>query len=354
MARRVLLTGATGLIGCHTAAALAREGFAVRALVRDEAKLARVLAPLGVDLARDGVEPARGDVEDPASIARAAAGCDAAIHCAGRFSHELADAAALRAVNVDGTRHVLDAALDAGLDPVVHVSSFLALMPSPGPRTTADDPIAPVRGMYSRTKADADRIARERQARGAPVAIVYPASVQGPHDPTVGSGPAVFAGYLRTGRVLVTRGGLGFTDVRDLALLLARLLAPGRGPRRLLAPTDFVEHERFHRLLCELTGRALAADRVPPALLRVLGRVGDLRQRLTGRPVPLTSEAATVLTRSAPFDDAEGRALLGRDATPAADSFRDLLRWMWEAGVLDAEHVGALASGPAPAAAPRP
>ena len=67
MARRVLLTGATGLIGCHTAAALAREGFAVRALVRDEAKLARVLAPLGVDLARDGVEPARGDVEDPAS-----------------------------------------------------------------------------------------------------------------------------------------------------------------------------------------------------------------------------------------------------------------------------------------------
>ncbi|MCA9512354.1 MAG: NmrA family NAD(P)-binding protein, partial [Myxococcales bacterium] len=55
MARRVLLTGATGLIGCHTAAALAREGFAVRALVRDEAKLARVLAPLGVDLARDGV-----------------------------------------------------------------------------------------------------------------------------------------------------------------------------------------------------------------------------------------------------------------------------------------------------------
>lgn len=339
--RRVLLTGATGLIGCHTAAALAARGFAVRALVRDEAKLERVLAPLGV--ARGAVEVAIGDVTDRASIERALAGCDAVAHCAGRFSHELSDREALFRVNVAGTKAVLDASLAAGADPVVHVSSFLALMPAPGPRVTADDPVADVRGMYSRTKAQSDRHARALQAAGAPVVLVYPGSVQGPDDPTVGSGPAVFAGYLTSGRVLVTRGGLVYTDVRDLAELLARLIEPGRGPRRILAPSDFVDHARFRDLLSQLTGRELAADRVPPLLLALLGRLGDLRQRLTGKPAALTSEAATVLLRSVPFDDAEGRALLGRPATDAERSFRDLLRWMYEAGVLDAARVGRIA-----------
>ena len=339
--RRVLLTGATGLIGCHTAAALARERFRVRALVRDPAKFETVLKPFALD--GTAIEAVRGDVTNPASVRTAVSGCDAAIHCAGRFSHELSEADALREVNVQGTETVLRTGVREGLDPVIHISSMLALLPPRGPAMTADDPVGTARAMYSRTKADADRIARSLQAEGAPVVIVYPGSVQGPHDPTLGSGPEIFAGYLRTGRVLVTRGGLVYTDVRDLARLLATLLQPGQGPRRIMAPSDFVEHDRFHRLLCDLTGRALRADRVWAPLLRLLGHFGDLRQRITGHPAQLTSEAALVLTRSVPFEDTDGRALLGARALGAERSFRDLLRWMFEAGVLGAEHVGRIA-----------
>ena len=113
MTRRLLLTGATGLIGSHTAASLAREGLAVRALVRDPAKLADVLGPLGLDPA--AVEAVRGDVTDPESVAVAATGCHAAIHCAGRFSHDLGEADALREVNVRGAEVVLRAAVGSGL-----------------------------------------------------------------------------------------------------------------------------------------------------------------------------------------------------------------------------------------------
>lgn len=340
--RCILVTGATGLIGCHSVAALVRRGFAVRALVRDPSKLERVLAPLEVPAER--VEVVRGDVTRASSLVAALEGCDALVHAAGLFSHELADARALEDVNVRGTANVLTAAVRAGLDPIVHVSSFLALLPPRGERLTAADPISAPRAMYARTKAASDRMARGLQQEGAPVVIVYPASVQGPHDPTVGSGPGVFAGMLRRGRVLVTSGGLAYTDVRDLALLIALLQAPGQGPRRILASADFVDHARFHRLLSDLTGRELGIDRMPAPLLRWMGLMGDLVQRVTGRRAQLTSEAAMVLTRSVPFDDAEARALLGDALHPFKQSFEDLLLWMYQAGVLEAEQVGRLAA----------
>jgi nucleoside-diphosphate-sugar epimerase len=342
---KVLVTGATGLIGCHAAARLAAAGHEVRALVRDPAKLARVLAPFPGAAAR--VEACAGDATDAQSVRAALAGCDGALHCAGVFSHDLADAERLRQVNVEGTRCVLGAAAEAGLDPIVHVSSMLAMFPPAGERLRADDPVTRPRGMYAATKADAERIARGLQDGGARVAIVYPSSTHGPHDPTLGSGPELIANTLRSGRVLVTQGGLAYTDVRDLAALLAALFAPGERPRRIMAPSAFLPHARYHALLCELTGRALEALRIPGALLRAMGRAGDLRQRLLGRSVQLTSEAAAVLTRSVPVDDAPARERLGAEPIPLEDSFRDLLVWMHQAGVLSARCVGRLAGEPA-------
>jgi len=337
---RLLVTGATGLIGGHAAARLAAEGHAVRALVRSRTKLERVLAPFP---AAKTVEACEGDVTDPASVAAALSGCEGVLHCAGVFSHEMADRERLARVNVAGTRHVLEAAARAGCGSVVHVSSMLALFPPPGPVLRADAPVTRPRGMYAATKAEAERLARALQQRGAPLTIVYPASVHGPHDPTVGSGPAFLARALRAGRVLVTEGGLAYTDVRDLAALLASLFRDGPGPPRLVGPSFFVTHAELHALLCRLTGRALAASRVPGALLRALGRAGDLGQRFLGRRAELTHEAALVLTQSVPCDDREARARLRAEPFGPETSFRDLLAWMHGAGVLEPYHVGRLA-----------
>ena len=77
--------------------------------------------------------------------------------------------------------------------------------------------------------------------------------------------------------------------------------------------------------------------------MRALGHIGDLRQHLFGTPAELHSEAAWVLTRSVPMDDTAVRTEFGIEPAPARRSFADLLGWMLDAGVLDAEHVGALA-----------
>ena len=342
---RVLITGATGLVGCHATARFIAEGHQVRAVVRDPAKLERVLEPLGIPAGR--VEAVVGDVLEPASLEVAARGCEAAVHCAGFYSHEPRLHEMLRRTNVEGTENVLSCAVAAGLDPVVHVSSMLAMFPAPGPLMRSDDPVVTPLATYARTKADAENIARRLQGEGAPVVTVYPASVQGPHDPTVvagaRTGPHIIATTLREGRVLVTEGGLAYTDARDLARLLEAVLRPDLGPRRFLFGGRFLTHAEYHSLLCELTGRALKADRIPGTLLRLLGRFGDLRHRLFGTWVELDGEAAWVLTRSVPLDDEAARRDLNIEPMPARNSFRDLLRWMLEAGVLEAEHVGRVA-----------
>jgi nucleoside-diphosphate-sugar epimerase len=338
---KVLVTGATGLIGAHAAAALFRAGHAVRLFVRDPSKVSRVLAPFG--LGEGDVELVRGDLTDRASLDRALAGATGLLHSAGLFSADRRDEARVRRTNVEGTRLVLEATRDRALERIVYVSSILALFPPAGPVLRADDEVRHPVEMYAATKADAERLARAAQA-DRPVSIVYPAAVQGPDDPTFSVGPGLVADALRQGRVLVTEGGLPTTDVRDLAEVLVAVVEGRTQARRLMGPSFYVRHDDYHAILERITGRSLRAQRMPGWLLRALGRLGDLSARL-GRPVQLTGEAAQVLTRSVPVDDAEARRLLGHAPIDAEQSFRDLIRWMVEAGHLDAASAGRAVAG---------
>ncbi|MEZ4331286.1 MAG: SDR family NAD(P)-dependent oxidoreductase [Myxococcota bacterium] len=337
---KILVTGASGLIGCHAAAALLRAGHVVTALARAPDRVAAALAPLG--FGPGDVDVVVGDLATPESIRRALEGCDGLLHGAGLFSPARADAALLERTNVDGTRAVLEAGAAAAaagrLHRIVHVSSILALFPPPGPVQRADDPVARPRSMYATTKARAEAIARAIQRR-APLTIVHPAAVQGPDDPTFSIGPQNVATALRQRWTLVTEGGLAYTDVRDLAALVVAVFDERVEAARVMAPSFFVEHEAYRRLLERLTGNAIAARRMPGWAMRWLGRMGDVAQRL-GRDVQLTYEAAEVLTRSVPLDDAVARQALGRPPISAEASFGDLIRWLAAAGHISAADAG--------------
>jgi nucleoside-diphosphate-sugar epimerase len=341
---RILVTGATGLIGCHAVSALLDAGHRLRVFVREPAKVDRVLAPFGRQSA--DVEIATGEITDASSVDAALEDCQALLHCAGLFSPNLADGDLLERVNFEGTRIVLESAIAHSLERIVFVSSMLVLLPPKGPRVTAEDDVTRPQSMYASTKARAERLVREHQERGAPIVIVYPAACQGPDDPTLSTGPQLVVNAVREGGTLVTEGGLAYTDVRDLAAVLSAVFAGKTTARRLMAPAFFLTHERYHALLSELTGRELRARRVPGWLMRGMGRLGDLSQRF-GRQALLTSEAASVLTRSVPVDDREARRCLGREPITAEASFRDLLDWLGRTGHLEPESLGRLAEVPA-------
>lgn len=333
---KILVTGASGLIGCHATAALLEAGHAVAVLSRSVEKLDAALRPLGRSVRE--LEVVAGDLADAPSLRRALEGRDGLLHCAGRFSPSLADAGLLHRTNVEGTRNVLEAGAAAGLERIVHLSSMLALFPPRGPVMTAEDPVSRPRSMYAVTKARAEEIAREIQKR-APLTIVYPTAVHGPHDPTFSIGPQNVASVLRERKTLVTEGGLPNTDVRDLAALLVAIFAGRVAPQRVMAPSFFLSHAEYRLLLERMTGHSIRALAMPGFALRLLGRAGDLVQRF-GRDVALTYEAAEVLTRSVPIDDRVARAALGREAISPEASYRDLIRWMVEAGHLAPDDAG--------------
>lgn len=151
----ILVTGATGFVGGHLVRRLRKENFPVRAVVRNPAK-AQALRDLGVE-----VVP--GDVADPWSLIAAAKGADRVVHLVGIIQE--GRGFSFRSIHVEGTRHVLDAAVKAG------VRQFL-LQSALGSREGA-------KSEYHRTKWEAEELVRKS---GIPFTVLRPSLIYGPGD----------------------------------------------------------------------------------------------------------------------------------------------------------------------------
>lgn len=112
---RVLLTGATGYVGSYVLRELLRQGHTPRCLVRS--------SPGDLAVTDDAIEVAEGDVTVPSSLSGAFAGCDAVIHLVGIIEERPARNVTFDRIHVDGTRHVVEAARDAGVDRYIHMSA---------------------------------------------------------------------------------------------------------------------------------------------------------------------------------------------------------------------------------------
>ena len=312
-------------------------------LVRAPERIAPALDPLGVP----PPEHVIGDVTDPAAVRQALEGCDAVLHAANAFSFDPREAARMKRANRRGTEVVLHAAHELGLDPIVHVSSYVALLPSDGP-LRPDSPLAEPDVPYARSKVEAERVARTLQAAGAPVVIVRPGMVWGPHDPHVGETATLARDMLR-GRVAIRLpGGVPVVDVRDVAAVHAAVLEAGRGPRAYLATGEFVPFTRLFELLRAATGRRLpTAPAVPARAVLAAGAAADRIQRRLRFRLPLHREGPWTVVHGRPCDDALTRAELGVTFRPAEEAIADTVRWLYEARLISARQAGGLAT-PAP------
>jgi len=177
----IFLTGATGFIGQALVRALRSRGWTVDALVRDTS------SPPARWLVAQGCRLVPGDVTRPDGLATAMAGADVVIHNAGvyEFGPTAAEQARMQAVNVQGTDHVLGAALAAGVSRTVYVSTVWALGgsgqgPGPADETRRHDGL--YQSAYERSKAEAHQVALRWRARGLPLVIAMPNAVVGAND----------------------------------------------------------------------------------------------------------------------------------------------------------------------------
>lgn len=334
---RVLVTGGTGFVGSHTAAALLRAGHEVRLLVRDPAKAERVFASLAVPVP----DRVRGDVLDRAAVEQSLEGCDAVVHAAAVVANDRRRADEVLRTNPAAARNVLGAAVDAGADPIVHVSSVASLFPPPGPVIDASTPVASPTSAYGRSKAEAERVARALQDQGAPLTIIYPGGVWGPDDPNLTEQVRAAATLVRSG-VPITSGGLTVLDVRDLAEVICRAVEPARGSRRFILGGHFFTTPELADLLEEVGGRARRLPS-PPRALRAMGRVNDALMRVVPVTFSITYEGMVFLTRGIRTDDSATLAALEVTLRPPSETLTDTLRWLLAEGRLKPRHVPRLA-----------
>jgi dihydroflavonol-4-reductase len=345
---KVLVTGGTGFVGAHSVAALVSRGHQVRLLVRSRDQVARSLSPLGVA----DVEAVVGDVTKPPSVDEALAGCDAVLHAAGVYSVDPRSASRIRETNVRATEIVLGAAVRMGLDPIVHVSSYVALLP-PEPRgavLTPDSPVGRPDGTYSRSKAESDQIARRHQDQGAPVVITYPGGVIGPDDPYLGDSNRAIAEFAKSG--LAMRGGAPYVDVRDVAAVHAAVMEPGRGPRRFMIAGHYIALPDLIAMLQQITGRHARIVAMPAGAALAAGRLADLMQRLLPGRVPVNHEGIWVASLQPHCDDSRTTSELGVTPRDLKVTLTDTVQWLADQGHLPAVRAGGGSSADQPRPAP--
>ncbi|HET6513794.1 MAG TPA: hopanoid-associated sugar epimerase [Thermodesulfovibrionales bacterium] len=282
---RALVTGATGFVGFHVAKVLRERGIHVVALVR-EGSDSSVLTSLDAELIR-------GDVRDFDSICRSLKGCSQLYHVAADYRLWVPDPKTMYAINLGGTRNVMEAALRMGVERVVYTSTVGTLSASSKGKPSHEETSAGLRemvGHYKRSKFLAEREVCAFIERGLPAVIVNPSTPIGPMDRKPTPTGRIIVDFLNGKIPAYVDTGLNFVDVEDVAIghWLASLKGK-TGERYILGNANLTLRE-FFGTLARMTGRKPPKVRLPylPVLMAAYADEAISRLTLRHPRVPLT------------------------------------------------------------------
>jgi len=335
---RVFVTGGTGFVGSHVSRQLMAAGHNVRLLVRDLDKARKIYGEL------DSAIPdlMQGDITDRESVVKALAGCDAVVHCAAGTPMQIESVEKLIAVNVGGVKNVVDAALAAGIDRVLCLSSITAIFNADGSKVTADAPPTPSKMPYGQSKVEAEFYLRELQDQGAPIAIVYPGGILGPDDPGLSDSCKAIKHRIENGFRIFGDGGMQYIDVRDLAGFICSLVEDWSSGRFLL-PGVYSTWVKQADMIETVSGCELTKIPAKGWKLRLVGRLIDIVRLFKRMDTPISAETMRYATLWPEIENTDELAKRGLKLRDARDSFDDTLRWMVKAGYLQASQCPASA-----------
>ncbi len=324
----VVVTGATGHIGANMVRALIDRGRPVRCLVHVNSR-----AIDGLD-----VEIVKGDVGDLDSLCRAFQGADIVYHLAARMSLSMDDWPALEAVNVTGTRNVVEACQQAGVRRLVHFSSIHALMQEPLslPVDESRPLVASQRcPPYDRSKAAGETVVRRAIDQGLDAVIIYPTAIIGPYDyePSYLGEALLFLTWHKL-PALVT-GGFDWVDVRDVvagAMVAEANASPGA---RYLLSGHWVSIRDIADGVAQITGVPVPRFVYPLWLARVGTPVIKGISRFSGKRPLYTDVSLRALKSNRSISHEKATYELGYNPRPFRETLADTLRWFEENGQLD-------------------
>lgn len=282
---KALVTGATGFIGYHVAKMLREKGVAVRALVRQgsDASSLKFL----------GIEPVVGDVLDLDSVRKALDGCRQCYHLAADYRIWVKDPKVMYGINVQGTKNVMEAALEKRIEKVVYTSSVgvLAACANGKPSNEAT-PVCmkDMVGHYKRSKFIAEREVYGFIEKGLPVVIVNPTTPVGPMDRKPTPTGKIIVDFLNGKVPAYLDTGLNFVDVEDVAAGHLLAAQQGRVGERYILGNKNISLKEFFGCIARITGNNPPKVRLPYLPVLLAAYVNEALSKITGRypRIPLT------------------------------------------------------------------
>jgi nucleoside-diphosphate-sugar epimerase len=312
------VTGGSGFIGGALVRRLVGEGTAVRALARSDASAEKVAAL--------GAEPVRGDLDDPASMAAGAAGCDVTFHLAAHLAAWGPREDFVRG-NVTGTENALEASRRAGVRRFVHCGTEAVLLV--GEELVDADETMPLRPdskvLYSATKAEAEQRVRDASADGFDAVVLRPRLVWGAGDTTL---LPEFVEAAESGKLMWIAGGSHLTDTTHVENVVEGLVlaaAKGRtGEAYFVTDGEPVEFRAFVSALLETQGVEAPTRSIPDWLGRALAAGSEVAWRvlpLRGEP-PIHRLAYWLSAKQCTIDISKASTELGYE--PVIDRERGM------------------------------
>ena len=328
--RPILVTGATGFVGSAVARALHKRGHALRLLARAGSDRSLVEG-LG--------EVVTGDLRDPASLRAAVQGCSHLYHVAADYRLWVPRPEPMMLANVEGSRSLLLAARDAGVERIVYCSSVAALgLVGDGTPGTEDTEVHAdkIVGVYKQSKYRAEQAVRELvRSEGVPAVIVNPSTPVGPRDikPTPTGKMVLDAAAGRMPAYLDT--GLNIVHVDDVAEGHLLAMERGRiGEAYILGGTDLAMPHML-AMIDDVVGRPRQRrTRLPNRALVPMALGMEAAGWLFGIEPLVTREMLAMARKRMYFSSDKARQELGYSARPPRHAFADAVAWFREQGRL--------------------
>lgn len=325
-----LLTGATGFLGSAVARRLLARGHQVRALVRPGTRLTNIQ---GLD-----IERVEGDLTDPASLVEACRGCRALFHVAADYRLWVPRPEEIYRANVEGTRLLMRAAAEAGVERMVYTSSVatLGLRGDGGPADeTTPTGLEQMIGHYKRSKFLAERAVDELVNReGLPIVTVNPSAPIGPRDIKPTPTGRIVLDFALGRMPAYVDTGINIVHVDDCAEGHLLAFEKGRIGERYILGGENMTLRAVLEALSELSGHPASSLRLPHGLVMSIAYAAEWWARASGAEPRVTVDSVRMSRKLMYFSSAKAERQLGFRSRPAKEALADALQWFVEQGYI--------------------
>jgi nucleoside-diphosphate-sugar epimerase len=315
---RVLVTGGSGHLGANLVRRLLDEGQEVRVLER---------AAAGEALAGLDVELVAGDLRDAAAVRAAVHGCRRVYHCGAKVSSAEGQQREIYASNVLGTRHVLRAALETGVERVVVTGSFSAVGHDPARPSDESVPVDPFGRTlpYQRSKVAVEHECLKAVVEGLDVVIATSCAILGPHDYKPSRMGQLLLDFARGRLRAYVPGGFEFVAARDIVQGHRLAMDKGRTGHKYIFSTAFKTVDELMALYEDVTGRRRPRLRLPGPVMSGLAEVVNFFvMRLAPDVEPrFTPGAVRILRMHRRAEITKARTELGYQPSSVEDAVRE-------------------------------